>query len=324
MKKYIGLDLGGTNIKAGLVDLDTGKVITSKSIPTVAHEGSDAVLQRMSEITETLLVEKHLSKSDIGGIGVGLPGLLDLEKGTSLFLTNFPGHWMDVPVVEILTQKTGLPVSILNDARAITYGEWKFGAGQGADTIACFTIGTGVGGGLVVNRKLHLGSAGSAGELGHQVVDINGPLCGCGSKGCLETFVSGPAIAAMGVKAVMQGQTTIIGKMVNYDLNKITPFVVSQAAQQGDAVALEIFDQVGLYYSVAISNIYVTVCPEIVVLGGGVAAAGETLFAPIRKMLKMRVGNIPFDSVQVVPAMLGNNAGVMGLALWAHTRQTEV
>jgi glucokinase len=129
--------------------------------------------------------------------------VLDLAKGTTLFLPNLPGTWPNVPLRDFLQQKTGLPVFLLNDVRAITFGEWKFGAGRGADTMACFAVGTGVGGGLVINGQLHLGIGGTAGELGHQTIAFNGPVCGCGNRGCLEALASGPAIAAMGVKAVM-------------------------------------------------------------------------------------------------------------------------
>ncbi len=223
---------------------------------------------------------------EIGGIGIGLPGLLDLEQGTTVFLPNLPGQWPNIPVRSTISEQTGLPVAILNDARAITFGEWKFGAGRGVDTIACFTIGTGVGGGLIVNGKLHMGIGGTAGELGHQTIDYNGPRCGCGNYGCLEAFASGPAISALGLKAVVQGLTTDIGKLVNYDLNKITPDVIAKAAAQGDPIAREIFTQVGRYFGIAIANILVTISPRKVVLGGGVAAAGELLFDPIRKTVQ--------------------------------------
>lgn len=317
MKKFIGIDLGGTNIKAGIVDLDAGEVIASQSIPTVAREGHDAVMRRMSDLALHVASENHFRLDEIGGIGIGLPGLLDLEKGTTVFLPNLPGRWPDIPVRETIACQTGLPVSILNDARAITFGEWKFGAGRGVDTIACFTIGTGVGGGIVVNGQLHMGIGGTAGELGHQTIDYNGPRCGCGNCGCLEAFASGPAIAALGLKAVVQGLTTNIGKMVNYDLNKITPDVIAKAALEGDAIAKEIFSQVGKYFGIAIANILVTISPKRVVLGGGVAAAGEILFDPIRQTVRERVSVVPVDQVEILAAKLGNNAGVVGLASWA-------
>ena len=321
MKKFIGMDLGGTNIKIGVVDLDSGTILDSTSIPTVAREGHDAVLGRMAGLVLQMVERNKLNPSEVGGVGIGLPGVLNLKQGSTVFLPNLPGTWPNVPVRDVIQAKTGMSVSILNDVRAITLGEWKFGAGRGVDTMACFAIGTGVGGGLVINGHLHLGLGGTSGELGHQTIDYNGPRCGCGNYGCLEAFASGPAIAALGIKAVVQGLTTDIGKLVNYDLNKITPDVIARAANQGDQVAQEIYAKVGNYYGIAIANILVSVGPRKVVMGGGVAAAGDLLFDPIRKTIRERARVIPVEEVEVVPAELGNNAGVMGLAQWAFTHE---
>jgi glucokinase len=199
----------------------------------------------------------------------------------------------------------------------MTFGEWKYGAGRGVQTVACLTLGTGVGGGLVVNGKLHLELGGTAGELGHQVIDVDGPTCGCGSRGCLETYASGPAIAAAGIKAVVQGLTTRIGEMVNYDLNRITPEVVYQAALSGDAIAQEIYQRVGHYLGVAIANVIVIIGPRKIVIGGGVSQAGELLFEPIRRTIKSSVFITSTEHIEIVPAQLGINAGIIGAAAWA-------
>lgn len=317
MNLFIGIDLGGTNIKSGLVDMDAGKIICSKSVPTLAREGHEAVIDRMAGLVHDTITANGLSKQEIGGVGVGLPGLLDLEKGSVVFLPNLPGHWPNVPLRDELTKRTGLPTAMLNDVRAITLGEWRFGAGQGSENMVCFAIGTGVGGGLVINNRLHLGIGGQAGELGHMTIDQNGPTCGCGNHGCLEVYASGPAIAAMGMKAVVQGRTSIIGKLVDWDMNKITPEVVSKAAAQGDAVALEIYETAGSALGVAAANVMVTVTPRKIVVGGGVAAAGELLLAPMRRSLKERVTVVNLETVEIVLASLGSNAGVMGLATHA-------
>ena len=210
MKYFIGCDLGGTNLRAAIVDVDTGVVLHQSGIPAVARQGHDAVMQRMAGLFIQVIQSAALQKDDIGGIGIGVPGVLDLERGETLFLPNLPGTWPHVPLQDTIFRLTGLPTVILNDARSITYGEWHFGAGQGVDSLAVLAIGTGIGGGLVINGQLHLGIGGTSGELGHMVIDYNGPRCGCGNYGCLETFASGPAIAAMGMKAVAQGLTTEI------------------------------------------------------------------------------------------------------------------
>ena len=317
MKMFVGCDLGGTNIKVGVVDVETGEIVEVQSAPTMAREGHDAVMARIAALIDKVIVNSGISKSEIGGVGIGAPGLLDMDKGVVLFLPNLPGTWPNVPLVDTIAEKVGLPVYILNDVRAITFGEWKFGAGRGVDTMACFAIGTGVGGGLVINGKLHLGINGTAGELGHQSINFNGPKCGCGNYGCVEAYASGPAIAAAAAKVVMQGGTTAIGEMIGYDLNKITPQVVYEAAIAGDEIAQDIYRQAGEAIGMGAANVLVAVSPRKVVIGGGVAAAGDLLLGPIRRTIQEHVFVMPKELVEVVPAELGTDAGIVGTALWA-------
>jgi glucokinase len=315
-KHFIGIDLGGTNIKAALVNTETGAIAATRSTPTHSREGHDAVIAEMATLAEEIIIDSKLSRDDVGGVGIGIPGALDLDQGMTIFLTNMPGNWRNVPVRDKLTRLTGLPVAILNDARSMTLGEWKFGAGRGVDT-ACFTLGTGIGGGLVIGGKLHLGIDGSAGELGHVSVNLNGPKCGCGSYGCIEAYASGPAIAAMGMKAVVQGRTTTIAEICENDLNRITPELICEAAMAGDGVAREIYEFAGKIIGAGIANVIVAVTPRRIVIGGGVAAAGELILDPIRRSMRERVFLVDTRQVEVVPAQLGNNAGLIGAALWA-------
>ena len=274
-------------------------------------------MQRMGDLILSAIQEAGFQPAEISAVGIGVPGVLDMERGVVLFLPNLPGTWPDVPLAETIKAHTGLPVYVLNDARAITFGEWKFGAGRDVDTMACLTLGTGIGGGLVINGRLHLGIGGAGGELGHQTIDFNGPQCGCGNFGCLETYASGPAISAMGMKAVAQGLTTDLGKMVDYDLNLITPKLIARAALAGDAIAKDIYDKAGYYLGIAIANVLVSVNPRKVVLAGGVAAAGDLLLEPIRRTVRERVFVMPQDQVEIVLAGLGKNSGIVGAALWA-------
>lgn len=320
MNKYVGIDLGGTLLKAAIVDTDSGEISGLKKVDTLAREGHDAVIVRMADLIEDLIAGVGLSKSQVGGVGIGVPGVLDLEKGLVLFLPNLPGTWPNVPLRQRIEESVGLPTHLLNDVRSMTLGEWTFGAGQGVDTIACFAIGTGIGGGLVINGQLHLGIGGTGGELGHQIIDMNGPPCGCGSRGCLEAFASGPAISAMGMKAVVQGLTTNIGELVDYDLNRITPKLIYEAAMQGDQIAREIYEMAGFYIGIAVSNILAAVGPRKVVIGGGVGQAGDLLLEPIRRTVRERVHIMPVDQVKIVLAELGPNAGLIGAALWARDR----
>ena len=205
MKTYIGCDLGGTNIRAAIVDVDTGSVLHQMSVPTSARDGHDSVMKRMAALCLDVIQSAGINREDIGGVGIGVPGVLDLEKGETLFLPNLEGTWPHVPLRDTIANLTGLPTALLNDVRSITHGEWLFGAGRGVDTVAVFAIGTGIGGGLVINNQLHLGIGGTGGELGHTTIDYNGPVCGCGNKGCLEAYASGPAIAAMGTQSGYTG-----------------------------------------------------------------------------------------------------------------------
>jgi glucokinase len=210
-----------------------------------------------------------------------------------------------------------LPTALLNDVRAITNGEWRFGAGRGVDSLAVFAIGTGIGGGLVMNGQLHLGLGGTAGELGHITIDYNGPVCGCGNQGCLEAVASGPAIAAMGLKAITQGLSTRIAEISENDLNRVTAKLIAQAAREGDEIARDIYGRAGFYLGIAAANICVTVGPRRIIIGGGVSRAGDLLLEPIRRTLREHVTVMPVEQVEVVLSQLGDNAGVIGVACWA-------
>lgn len=317
---YIGCDLGGTNIKAGVVDMQVERVLATESTPTLSHEGPEAVLKRISKISQSVVNKAGLNWAEIGGMGMSTPGRLDMEKGETLFLPNLISNWVHIPVTRILQEQMGKPVYLLNDARAITYGEWAYGAGKGADCMLCLAIGTGIGGGVVMNNRLVLTQGGSAGELGHMTIDVNGPLCGCGNYGCVESFASGPAIAAMGVKAVVQGQSTKIGELAGYDLNKITPFLIARAAESGDRVAKQIFETAGACIGVAVMNAALVVGPQRVVITGGVAAAGDLLLDPIRREVKSRMVVMDPKGIEILQGTLGDEAGIIGTAIWAAKR----
>ena len=323
MAYYIGCDLGGTNIKAGVVDLKSGSALYTEHIPTEAQKGHQVVMDRMVDLLQSLIEHCGLDREEIAGLGVSAPGVLDLSRGRTLFLPNLPGQWRDVPLGNTLSNALKLPVSLLNDVRAITYGEYQYGAGRGVDRMACYAIGTGIGGGLIIDGKLLLGFQGTAGELGHQTVEMNGLRCGCGNYGCLEAYASGPAIASWAEKAVRQGLTTSIGDMVDYDLNKISPKIVAQAAREGDEIALEIWDKVGRYLGTGIANVCLSIGPERVVLTGGVSRAGDLLLDPIKKTLRERVFIMPVEKVEVVLSELGSEAGILGVASWAASKQSR-
>jgi glucokinase len=271
----------------------------------------------MAELISGLIHKSSFTTNDIGGLGISAPGLIDLEKNKTLFLPNLYSEWRGVPVGEIMFSHLGLDISMLNDVRAITFGEWAFGAGQGVDSMACFAVGTGVGGGLVVNNQLVLGIDGSAGELGHQTVDPNGPICGCGNHGCIEVYASGPAIAAEAARGVRQGWKTKIAELIDHDLNKLTPEIVAKAAEMGDEFALEVWDRAGTYLGIGVANILISVGVKRVVIGGGVAKAGDLLLDPIKRVVNERVFLMPVEKVEILSAALGTKAGIVGMAAWS-------
>lgn len=323
MNRYIGVDLGGTNLRAAIVDTDTGEVFYQRKSPTLAFEGQEAVIQRIIQLIQELTHESGISIDTIKAVGIGVPGTPDIDTGIIQFLPNLPGKWLNVPLRAILEEQVQKPVALINDVRAITLGEWKFGAGRGAETMACLAIGTGIGGGVIVNGQFHLGIGGTAGEFGHHVVEEDGLPCGCGGRGCLELYASGPAISAMGVKEVMHGHTTQIGKLVNYDLNRIDAGIIVQAAREGDTIANEILKRAGRYIGIAVGNILGVISPQRVIFGGGVSMAGDLLLSPIVQTVKERVHVIPVDKVEFVMATMGVNAGLIGAALWARERCQE-
>jgi glucokinase len=321
MSHYIGIDLGGTNLRAAVADTDTGQIFHQRKRPTLAAEGQEAVIERIIELIQELT--QSVPDCDIKGVGIGVPGTPDIDTGIIQFLPNLPGKWPNVPLQAIVEERVKLPVALINDVRAITLGEWMFGAGRGADTVVCLAIGTGIGGGVVVNGQFHLGIGGTAGEFGHHVVEVDGLPCGCGGKGCLELYASGPAIAAMGVKEVMHGHTTLIGELVDHDLNRIDAGTVVQAALEGDPIAKGILQRVGTYLGVAVGNILGVVSPQRVIFGGGVSSAGDLLLRPIVQTVNERVHVIPLQKVEFVLAELGINGGLIGAALWAKRRHEE-
>ena len=319
MGKYIGCDLGGTNIKGAIVDSEKGIVYGVRSIPTMAHKGHDKVIERIAKFFNTMVIESGIDPNEILGAGIGLPGAIDSRTGVSVFMTNLPDHWINVPVAEIIKQETGIPTFLLNDVNAITWGEMKFGAARGCSSAVCYALGTGIGGGVVIDGNLVLGRTGVAGELGHQVVEPYGNFCNCGSRGCLETYASGPAIRSAAMKVIAHGGTSILGELCEYDLNKLDARVVAEAAQKGDRAAINIFNEAGFYLGIAVSNMIMALEPERVIITGGVAAAGELLLTPVRQIVYERVHVTPLNGISIVLGELGDNAGVIGNSMWAET-----
>ncbi|HMJ37727.1 MAG TPA: ROK family protein [Baekduia sp.] len=295
MTVCVGLDLGGTNIKCAVVEIDGGepRVLATASEPTRSEEGPDAVLARVARLAQATVAPFGPPQ----GVGLGVPGHFDAETGAGVILPNLAGDWVGRPIAGPVAERLGLPVLLINDARALTLAELRMGAGRGARTMVCVTLGTGVGGGVVVDRRLHLG-LGHAGEIGHTIVEPDGPPCGCGNRGCLDRVAGAAAIAARAGRATVRE--------------------VIAAARGGDARARAALEHAARAVGVALGGAAVLLWPDRIVVGGGVAEAGELLLAPLRREIVARARVCPTDALTIAAAELGPSAGAVGAALWRH------
>lgn len=311
---YASVDLGGTNIKAALGTAD-GRILCADNRPTLSSEGPERVLGRIAALVEGLC---RRADCRAAGLGIAMPGLIDFKTGRTLFLPNFPGKWRNVPVRDALAPRLGCPVYMLNDVRTATLGELCFGHGRTAQTMVLFAVGTGIGGGVVIDGRLRLGPLGAAGELGHQIILPDGPRCGCGNRGCLETLASAPAIVAQGVRLMLTGMAPLLHELVEGDPGKVTPKTMAEAARAGEESVAEAIRSAAEYLGIAAVNVVVTLHPDLIVLGGGVAQMGELLRLPVERVVRERVGMLPTEGIAIRLSELGDLAGALGgLALAA-------
>jgi glucokinase len=314
----IGIDLGGTFIKAGVIT-DEGHVIGQWKITTEGHKGGPVVVQRMVDLIGEILRSPEVTgcEDKVVGIGLGSPGLVDQKMGTITRPVNIP-NWEDgICVKEVFEQRYGLPTSADNDANACGLGEARFGAGRGRSVVVALTLGTGVGGAIVADGKVFHGARGYAGELGHTCVDPEGPPCACGGNGCVETYASANAIAKYAAALVAQGRHKSLLVEWSRDGTPITSKLVHEAALQNDALALRVIQRAGRYLGVAAGNFCVAVNPEVIVIGGGASAMGDLLFDHVRREIEMRVFFSPYFKTEVCRALLGEDAGFIGAACLA-------
>ena len=312
MGKRIGIDVGGTNVKIALVD-EGGKIIYSNSVPTYAKMGFEYTVNNIKQSIRDLMKETNTDEKTIEGIGFDFPGQIDYKNGIVKLAPNIPG-WVNVPIAKLIEDEFHIPTRVDNDVRCAALGEMNFGAGRGCENFICITVGTGIGSGLVINGKLVRGASNAAGEIGHIKLQAkDGPLCGCGDSGCLEAFASGPAIVAMAQDYLKGGKSAKFAEMASD--GEITPYIVAKAAEAGDPVAKRIFETMGYRIGIGLTSVINLLNPEKVIIGGGVAECGDLLLEPIRKTVKKRAMVIAGETVQIVPAQLGNSAGVIGASM---------
>lgn len=311
MQEYFAsVDVGGTTTRVAFGTRD-GDVVATHEFPTNSHEGPKSLIGRIGDAAEGLSEELDAKPLCMG---IGLPGIVDMETGYSRFLPNMPTHWIDVPVGPPLQERVGCEIRLLNDVRQHTMGELAFGHGRGREklTLIYMGIGTGIGGGVVIDGKLRLGRYGSAGEIGHITILPSGPRCGCGNRGCLETLASGPAMAAAGIRLMDTGQADILHDIVQGNADRVSAKTMTEAARRGDTAIREVIEQCGEYLGFGLAAVVTSICPDMIVIGGGVSLIGPMLFDQVRQTLAQRVKMFPTDEIELLPSQLGDDAGVLG------------
>jgi glucokinase len=305
MDRILGIDIGGTDVKAGVVSAE-GRIEYQGTIETRPSDGPDALAERVRD----WYLENLAGQPPVNVAGLDCAGLVDSGRG---FLYNSPNleGWTDVPIGKIFGEKLGMSVTVENDVNAAVWGEYLLGSGKGTSSFVALTLGTGVGGGIVLNGSLYRGSSGLAGEIGHHVILADGPVCTCGSRGCLEAMIGSPAIRSRatrmsaGTGSLLEGREGLSVKEI-YD-----------AAEAGDVAAIRTFEETGNYLGIGLANIVHILNPDRIAIGGGVAGAGEMILGPARESMKRHLMGDILRGIEVVPAMLGNSASFTGAAMLA-------
>jgi glucokinase len=296
--RLFGIDLGGTNIKVAVVEADgeSFQTVSAREYPTEAGLGPEHVARNLMKAARADLGRSN----EIRSIGLGVPGLFDEATGAIALFPNLPGDWEGFPLRATIEEGLGAEITMINDARAFTLAEGTMGAGAGFRIVACVTLGTGIGGGIMIDGRLHLGAFGVAGEIGHQIIDPDGPRCGCGNQGCVE------ALARADVLTDLAGRETAEE--------------VYRTAARGDRRSLAAVEHVARAVGIGLANVVTLIGPDRIVIGGGIVEAGDSVLDPIRRAIRERVTLAPVDEIDVVPADLGRWAGAHGAALAAGLR----
>lgn len=289
---HLGLDLGGTNIKVAVMrrDGDEYDVVATDRMPTEAAGGPDVVTANIIEAGRAAMEHGEFATA-----GLGVPGLFDARSGDVLLFPNLPGKWEGFALRDRVEDALGIPTQMINDARAFTLAEGLIGAGKGHPVVVCVTLGTGVGGGLMIDGRLHLGAFGVAGEIGHQTIVPDGPVCNCGNRGCLEALVRADVVAAAG------GRSTVRE--------------VFDGVSEGDERCVAAVSEMAEYLGIGLANLVTVLGPDRIVVGGGIAEAGDLVIEPITDAVGRRVTLVPTDEIEIVPATFAANAGAVGAAL---------
>jgi glucokinase len=322
-RSVIAVDIGGSKIMTAAFSED-GHVLARDIVPTRVEDGVNKVISRLSGAIETLLDQNVTEIDRLSGIGIACAGGVDSERG--IVVTPSPNlpDWVDIHLADIIRGRFNTNTFIVNDASAAALGESRFGAGKGAKNIVLLTVGTGIGGGIIINDELYLGARGGAGELGHMSIDANGPKCGCGNLGCLEMMASGKAVTREAVRRIKNGEKSMMMDMVEGKVDGITVENIAIAANSGDSMALDVMNRAAYYLGIGIVNLVNIFNPDMIIIGGGMSELGEMLIGPGRRLVKERAFSISSQAVRIVTAQLGNEAGIYGAAAYVRDRIRKI
>lgn len=312
-KPYVvGIDLGGTNVRAAVMERATEKIVArGANLPSRASDGPQETAGQIAQAAHIALQEAGASLADVLGVGVAVPGHVKASEGLVKWAPNFKDQWKNVPIAQLVQDTLGLPVSLGNDANLAALGEFTFGAGRDVRHLVMVTLGTGIGGGIIVDGKLIEGADGGAGEIGHMIVNPGG-RGGNGAFGSVEGETQRDAIVERAARKVQEGFPTTLGELTDYDRFALTPALIAEEAAKGDAVALEVFEETGYYLGLCVANLINLFNPEMVVIGGGIAQAGDIILGPIKRIATACAIRSLSRTCAIVPAELGDNAGIYG------------
>ena len=310
-KVVAGIDIGGTKIAVALENL-SGEKIAVRRLPTQVEIGAYAIIETIFQAITEMLEE---NRAKLVAVGIGCPSPLDVEKGLVMSPSNLR-DWDNFPIVKLFRERFDVPVALDNDANTAALGEYVYGAGRGYKNIVYVTVSTGIGGGIILNGEILHGVSFGAGELGHTIVQPDGIRCNCGSIGCLETICAGVHIARRARERLANGEASLMREMVA-DISKVSAKTVVEALRKKDKLATEIWDETCRFLAIGIANVISILAPEAVIIGGGISAAGDLLFAPLRRMMPEFVSMIPADKINIIPAELGGESGVCGALVLA-------
>lgn len=309
MNYYVGIDLGGTNTKIGILDIQ-GNIFKSTIIKTLSAEGAESTLTRIWEAAKNLAIELNIEIKDLKGIGIGIPGPV-INQSVVAFFANFP--WgTNVEIKKMMENISGVETRLDNDVNIIALGEARYGAAKGSSTSVTIALGTGIGGGIYIEGKLISGFAGAGGEVGHMKLVKDGRLCGCGQNGCFEAYASATGLVREATSRLTVNKNNMLYSMIDGDIERLEAKDIFDAAKKGDKFSMDLVDYEAEYLAMGIGNILNIINPEKIVLGGGVAMAGDILLSPMKKKLEKYALGVTLENLEIVQGVLGNEAGIKG------------